>query len=66
MKTVTLKVDGMSCQHCVNTIKNTLASKEVIANVDLDNKTVEVNFDDEKQNLADIKETITELGYTVQ
>lgn len=66
MGTVILKVDGMSCHHCVNTIKTTLASKEVIANVDLDNKTVEVNFDDEKQNLADIKETITELGYTVQ
>lgn len=47
MKSVVLKVNGMSCQHCVNSIHDAVAQivgvKQV--KVDLKSKLVEVEYD---------------------
>ena len=65
MKTEKLKVGGMTCSHCVNAIQNALKEKGVKGVVDLKNKTVEVNFDETKTNLVNIKKIISENGYEV-
>lgn len=65
MTTEVLKVEGMSCGHCVKAVEG--AVQEVGANgkVDLEKKTVSVEYDEGKVTLASIKEAIEEQGYDV-
>jgi copper chaperone len=66
MQSVTVKVEGMSCGHCVKAIETALTQIEVEGKVDLNDKIVEVKFDEKIQNINEIKETIKNLGYIVQ
>lgn len=66
MKTETLTVHGMSCNHCVNAVQSALKEIGVEATVDLANKAVTVNFDESQVSLEKIKETIDDQGYEVQ
>ncbi|ANY73875.1 copper resistance protein CopZ [Paenibacillus ihbetae] len=65
MEQVTLKVEGMSCMHCVNSIEGALKEQGISGSVDLKVGTVSVNYDAGKFSLEDIKELIEEQGYTV-
>ena len=65
MKTVQLKVEGMSCGHCVRTIENALKGIGAEATVDLNGKTVTVTFDENKIGQESIKSAIEDNGYTV-
>lgn len=66
MKNV-IKVDGMSCGHCVKRVTNTINELDGISSVDvsLSEKTVTVEYDDTKASLKDIEEAINEAGYDV-
>lgn len=66
MKTETLTVHGMSCNHCVNAVQTALKDIGVEATVDLANKSVTVNFDEAQVSLDKIKETIDDQGYDVK
>ena len=66
MQSVTVKVEGMSCGHCVKAIETALTQIGVEGKVDLNDKIVEVKFDEKMQNIIEIKETIKNLGYIVQ
>ena len=60
-----LKVEGMTCQHCVQTITDALekiAGTNKVA-VDLDKKEVQVDYNDEKTNLQEISDKIVEVGF---
>lgn len=59
-------VEGMSCGHCVNHVKNALDELENVKNasVDLDSKTATVESDVEI-NDGDIKFAIEDAGYDV-
>lgn len=63
----TLNVEGMSCMHCVNAIKNSLGSLPGIDKVDVDltGKKVAVVFETDKVNLEQIKDKIEDAGYQV-
>lgn len=66
LKTV-LKVDGMSCEHCVKAITKaagTLPGVENVA-VDLEAKTVTVEYDPDKSPLDKIKFEIEDQGYEI-
>jgi len=67
MKNVTLNVEGMSCSHCVNAVTNAVTALEGVSgvNVDLEGKTVTVDFDADQVSLESIKEAIEEEGYDV-
>jgi copper chaperone len=63
----TLKVEGMSCGHCVAAVEkavNGLSGIKMV-NVDLTAKTVTVDFDNQVVNLENIKEVIEDQGYDV-
>jgi len=64
---VTLKVDGMTCGHCVGRVQKALdAAPGVIdAKVDLDSGTAEVSYGAETDT-ARLAEIISEAGYPVQ
>jgi copper chaperone len=66
MKSVTLHVEGMSCNHCVKTIQNTLKSLNILGKVDLENKTVQVDFDENELNPELIRQAIATKGYAVR
>ncbi|MGO0059706.1 copper chaperone CopZ [Brevibacillus fluminis] len=66
MKNVTLQVEGMSCNHCVNAVEGTLKNIGASGKVDLASKTVDVSFDESKVSLEAIKEAIEDQGYDVK
>lgn len=59
-----LKVNGMSCNHCVNSIETNVGELEGVFSVKVDLKSNEVfvEYADEA-TLAKIKETIEDQGY---
>jgi copper chaperone len=65
MQTVTLKVEGMSCGHCVNSVEGAVKSLGASGKVDLNAGAVTVEFDESKVSLDAIKEAIEEQGYDV-
>jgi copper chaperone len=65
MQNETLKVEGMSCSHCVNSIEGALKTLGAIGKVDLANGTVAVEYEENKLTLDTIKEAIEEQGYEV-
>lgn len=65
MQNAVLHVNGMSCVHCVNSIEGALKSLGVQGDVNLENGTVTVVYDENKVTLETIKEAIEEQGYEV-
>ena len=67
MEKITLKVDGMSCEHCARAVTDAVENIPGTADVcvDLKGGTVSFAFDSVKTQLQAIKEAITEEGYTV-
>jgi copper chaperone len=66
MQNVVLKVDGMSCGHCVSSVEGAVTKLGAIAKVDLASKSVSVEYEDSKISLNAIKEAIEEQGYDVE
>ncbi|MGD7049037.1 copper chaperone CopZ [Rossellomorea marisflavi] len=67
MKHITLNVQGMSCNHCVNAIEKNVGGLDGVkkVNVSLTDAKVEVDFDNAVVSLDEIKETIDDQGYDV-
>ena len=65
MKQELIKVEGMTCQHCVETITKALKSISGLNSIDviLDNKEVSVRFDENETNLQEINKKIVEVGF---
>ena len=62
----TLKVKGMSCQHCVMSVKKALDQLDGVQNVDVDLKKGEVRFENTKSIANDrIEKAIIEAGFEV-
>ena len=61
-----MKVEGMSCNHCVNHVKNALEEIEGVTDivVDLDSKIATFNATDDVKDY-DIKHAVEEAGYEV-
>lgn len=65
METTILKVEGMSCGHCVTSIEGAMKELGAKGKVDLNHDTVTVEYDEAKVSLEAVKEAIEEQGYTV-
>ena len=67
MKKVKLKINGMSCQHCVKTVTDALT--EVVgvqrAKVNLRKGEAVVRFDETRTAATVLKSAITEAGFEV-
>jgi copper chaperone len=64
---VTLNVPDISCAHCKSTIEGAVAPLEGVSSVevDIDGRTVEVDFDPSQTDLDKITAAIEEVGYEV-
>jgi len=67
METIELKVEGMTCGGCVNSIQNKLNEQSGINNAtaDLDSATVKVDYDPAAINEGAIKTTIEAAGFDI-
>lgn len=65
MQNITLKVEGMSCSHCVNAVEGAVGKLGADAKVNLASRSVQVTFDESKVSLDTIKKAIEEQGYDV-
>jgi copper chaperone len=63
METVTLKVDGMTCGHCVHSVKQALTSMEGVSLEQLAIGSAKVSFDPARTNLAALIDAIADAGY---
>jgi len=61
----TIKVEGMTCQHCVQTITDALNNITGLntVNVDLVKKEVRVKFNENETKLKKISDKIIEVGF---
>lgn len=59
-----IKIKGMSCQHCVASVRQTLETIPGITNVQIDLAKGEATFDGEVA-LQKVKEAITRIGFEV-
>ena len=64
---VTLKVEGMTCGHCVGRVQKALDAAPGVtsAKVDLDSGTAEISYGAET-DIAKLAEIVTESGYPAQ
>jgi copper chaperone len=67
MEKTVLRVDGMSCEHCVKAIKSAVGNLSGVASVqvDLNAKTVTVEHDPVQSPLDKVKFAIEDQGYDV-
>jgi copper chaperone len=62
--TITLNVQGMTCNHCKMSVTNALTELEGVQNVEvhLQEGTVNVEYDDTKVDVEKMKEVIEDQG----
>jgi len=61
-----LKVEGMTCEHCVRTIQRALSALEGVSRVEVSLSTGRVRVEMEREiPFEDLKKTIEEWGYRV-
>jgi copper chaperone len=62
-----INVEGMSCDHCKMAVTNAVSALEGVSSVavSLENKTVSVDFEEERLPLDAIKQAIEGQGYEV-
>lgn len=67
MEKVILNVDGMSCEHCVKAVNGAVGDLPGVSGVavDLEGKTVAVEFDASKVSVDEIKAEIEDQGYDI-
>lgn len=67
MASTTFAVEGMSCQHCKKAIEMALQTLEGVkkAEVNLEGKTVDIEYDQGVTTEQQIKDTIEDAGYQV-
>ena len=63
MKQETLKIEGMSCHHCVMAIKKELSKIENVKVNDVQIGSAKVEFDETKVNEKTLADAIEEAGY---
>ncbi|NLM73392.1 MAG: heavy-metal-associated domain-containing protein [Clostridiaceae bacterium] len=65
---IAFNVEDMSCQHCIDRIKNALTKLNGVYSVivDLDSKRVVIEYDDERIHADILRGTIEDIGYTVR
>ena len=66
MQEAIIKIDGMSCQHCVMQVKKALGTLGGINDSEVDIGTAKVHYDEAQVKKEDIEAAVEEAGYTVR
>ena len=65
MAEVTVKINGMSCQHCVAAVKKALDGLDGVDSSEVSVGSAAVVFDESKTNKDAIEGAIQNAGYTI-
>ena len=62
-----IKVDGMSCNHCKQAVETAVKkiTGVVVAEVNLAEKTLQVEYENEKADMAMIRQAVEDAGFEV-
>lgn len=65
MKKISLKIEGMHCEGCSNRLTRVLKNLDGVnsANVSLENKEADIEYDENTLNIEEIKEAISDAGF---
>ncbi len=65
MASAVLKVEGMTCGHCVSAVEKAVTGAGATGKVDLAGKSVAVEYDEAKVSLDAVKAAIEDQGYDI-
>ncbi|UCD35520.1 MAG: heavy-metal-associated domain-containing protein [Nitrospiraceae bacterium] len=65
MAEVTLKIEGMSCQHCVMSVKKAVDAVDGVTSSEVAVGSATIVFNDEKASRDAIVRAVQKAGYTV-
>jgi copper chaperone len=65
MAEITLKIEGMSCQHCVMRVKKAVEGLGGVSKSDVSVGSAHVVYDESKATQADIETAVQKAGYTI-
>ena len=63
---VSLKIEGMSCQHCVRAVRAALESLDGVEVESVDVGSAELTFDPSKASIAQITDIVADAGYPAE
>jgi Copper chaperone len=66
MKKAELKIEGMSCGHCVMSLKKELNKVDGLLINDVQIGSAKVEFDENNVAIADIQNAVEEAGYVLK
>ena len=66
MNHLNLKIDGMSCGHCVARVEKTLSKLDGVHVSRVDVGSAELDYDPARTPFARIREALDDAGYTAQ
>ena len=65
MKKISLKIEGMHCEGCSNRLTRVLENLDGVnsANVSLENKKADIEYNEDTLNIEEMKEAISDAGF---
>lgn len=64
MESLSLKIDGMSCQHCAKSVKEALNTLQSVSDLHVEIGKAIFTYDPSKVTLKEIEDVIRKAGYT--
>ncbi len=61
-----IKIDGMSCQHCVQAVKKALCAVTGVDSTDVEIGSATIRYDDTKATRKDLEAAVEEAGFSVR
>ena len=61
-----LKIEGMSCQHCVQAVKKALSGVAGVDATDVEIGSATVRYDDAKATQKDLEAAVEKAGFSVK
>ena len=65
MKTKEIKIEGMTCHHCVMAVRKELSKLENVKVEDVQIGSAKLHYDENKVSEKDLSDAIEEAGYKV-
>jgi copper chaperone len=65
MAVTTVKIEGMTCQHCVGKVRQVLEALDGVREVEVEIGSAKVTFDDVSIKRDGIEAAVVKAGYTV-
>jgi len=66
MTEITFKIEGMSCQHCVMSVKKAVGGIAGVSSYEVSVGSAKVVFDESRTNRVEIAEAIQKAGYKIK